>query len=68
MVENETLEETRRRSKWDNGDYICRGHILNGMANYLFDIHYEAKIAKELWDILKSKYMVADASIKKWLI
>nr|GEV58100.1 zinc finger, CCHC-type [Tanacetum cinerariifolium] len=27
--ENETLETTRKRMKWENEDYICRGHILN---------------------------------------
>nr|KAJ0212853.1 hypothetical protein LSAT_V11C400198040 [Lactuca sativa] len=26
-VEYESLEETKRRSKWENDDYICRGHI-----------------------------------------
>ncbi|GJV31762.1 zinc finger, CCHC-type containing protein [Tanacetum coccineum] len=29
FVEEETLEQTRKRYKWDNDDYICRGHILN---------------------------------------
>ncbi|XP_052621692.1 uncharacterized protein LOC128127281 [Lactuca sativa] len=29
-VEDEPLEATKRRSKWENDDYICRGHILNG--------------------------------------
>ncbi|GKD60423.1 hypothetical protein Tco_1297932 [Tanacetum coccineum] len=29
FVEEETLEQTRKRCKWDNDDYICRGHILN---------------------------------------
>nr|GEY99253.1 zinc finger, CCHC-type [Tanacetum cinerariifolium] len=28
--ENETLETTRTRIKWENDDCICRGHILNG--------------------------------------
>nr|GFC14986.1 retrovirus-related Pol polyprotein from transposon TNT 1-94 [Tanacetum cinerariifolium] len=28
--ENETLETTRKRMKWEKDDYICRGHILNG--------------------------------------
>ncbi|KAK9669324.1 hypothetical protein RND81_13G123300 [Saponaria officinalis] len=28
--DDETLEETRKRNKWENDDYICRGHILNG--------------------------------------
>nr|GFA55823.1 zinc finger, CCHC-type [Tanacetum cinerariifolium] len=29
--ENETLETTRKRMKWKNDDYICRGHILTKM-------------------------------------
>nr|GMD29125.1 Retrovirus-related Pol polyprotein from transposon TNT 1-94 [Ipomoea batatas] len=29
--EDETLEATRRRLKWENDDLACRGHILNGM-------------------------------------
>ncbi|KAL4561507.1 hypothetical protein LXL04_033674 [Taraxacum kok-saghyz] len=28
-ADDEPLEHTRRRDKWDNDDYICRGHILN---------------------------------------
>nr|GEV20582.1 zinc finger, CCHC-type [Tanacetum cinerariifolium] len=31
--ENETLETTRKRMKWENNDYICRGHILNEDAS-----------------------------------
>ncbi|XP_052619619.1 uncharacterized protein LOC128125990 [Lactuca sativa] len=27
-VEDEPLEATRRRSKWEKDDYICRGHIF----------------------------------------
>ncbi|KAK9681509.1 hypothetical protein RND81_10G007500 [Saponaria officinalis] len=30
IVDNETLAEVqRKRNKWENDDYICRGHILN---------------------------------------
>ncbi|XP_052622725.1 uncharacterized protein LOC128128009 [Lactuca sativa] len=47
-VEDEPLEETRRRSKWENNDYICRGHILNGMSDSLFDIYQNFESAKEL--------------------
>nr|GEY15258.1 zinc finger, CCHC-type [Tanacetum cinerariifolium] len=28
--ENPTVEQVRRRAKWDNDDYVCRGLILNG--------------------------------------
>ena len=68
VAENETLEETRLRSKWENDDYICRGHILNGMSDSLFDIHGDAKSAKVLWDLLESKYIAEDSSSKKFLV
>ncbi|XP_052624162.1 uncharacterized protein LOC128132138 [Lactuca sativa] len=67
-VEDEPLEATRRRSKWENDDYICRGHILNGMSDSLFDIYQNFESAKELWYSLESKYMAEDASSKKFLV
>ncbi|XP_052626923.1 protein FAR1-RELATED SEQUENCE 5-like [Lactuca sativa] len=56
-----------RQQEWENDDYICRGHILNGMSDSLFDIYQNFEYAKELWDSLESKYMVEDASSKKFL-
>nr|KAJ0203942.1 hypothetical protein LSAT_V11C500257960 [Lactuca sativa] len=67
-VEDEPLEATRRRSKWENDDYICRDHILNGMCDSLFDIYQNFESANELWDSLDSKYMAEDASSKKFLV
>ncbi|XP_021728747.1 uncharacterized protein LOC110695829 [Chenopodium quinoa] len=66
--ENETLESVRERSKWDNDDFICRGHILNGMEDDLFDVYQNIESAKELWESLESKYMAEDASSKKFLV
>ncbi|KAK9665145.1 hypothetical protein RND81_14G093400 [Saponaria officinalis] len=66
--DDSTLEDLRKRSKWDNGDYICRGHILNGMSDSLFDIYQNVSSAKELWDQLESKYIDEDASSKKFLV
>nr|GEZ11878.1 zinc finger, CCHC-type [Tanacetum cinerariifolium] len=65
---NENLETTRKRMKWENDDYICRGHILNGMSDSLFDIYQNIGSAKELWESLESKYMTEDASSKKFLV
>lgn len=66
--DNETLEHTRKRCKWENDDYICRGHILNGMSDSLFDIYQNHESAKDIWDALESKYMAEDASSKKFLV
>nr|GEW14554.1 zinc finger, CCHC-type [Tanacetum cinerariifolium] len=30
-VENATVDQIRRRNKWDNDDYVCRGLILKGI-------------------------------------
>nr|GEU71064.1 zinc finger, CCHC-type [Tanacetum cinerariifolium] len=66
--EDPTVEQVRKRAKWDNNDYVCRGLILNGMSDSLFDIYQNVKTSKELWDTLKAKYMAEDASCKKFLV
>nr|GEU73229.1 zinc finger, CCHC-type [Tanacetum cinerariifolium] len=33
--ENPTVEQVRKRAKWDNDDYVCRGLILNDFKNTL---------------------------------
>nr|GFB57017.1 zinc finger, CCHC-type [Tanacetum cinerariifolium] len=68
FVEDEMLEQTRKRCKYKNKDYIYRGHILNGMFDSLFDVYQNVGSAKELWDQLESKYMAEDASSKKFLV
>ncbi|GJT69661.1 hypothetical protein Tco_1028947 [Tanacetum coccineum] len=30
--ENATIEQIRKRNKWDNDDYVCRGLILNEVS------------------------------------
>nr|GEZ69160.1 hypothetical protein [Tanacetum cinerariifolium] len=62
-----TVEHLRKRAKWDNDDYVCRGLILNGMSYSLFDIYQNVESSKELWDSIEAKYMAKDASSKKLL-
>ncbi|GKC13517.1 zf-CCHC domain-containing protein [Tanacetum coccineum] len=68
LVKDATMEAIRIRAKWENDDYICRGHILNGMSDSLFDVYTNVESAKELWDSLESKYMAEDFSSKKFLV
>nr|GEW38396.1 zinc finger, CCHC-type [Tanacetum cinerariifolium] len=55
LLEDATVEAIRIRAKWENDDYICRSHILNGMSDSLFDVYTNVESAKELWDSLESK-------------
>jgi LTR polyprotein gag-polypeptide-like protein len=66
--QNETLDQARKRSKWENDDFICRGHILNGMQDSLFDIYQYHESAKELRDALENNYMAENASSKKFFV
>ncbi|GKD86473.1 hypothetical protein Tco_1357627 [Tanacetum coccineum] len=43
-----TVEQLRKRAKWDNDDYVCRGLILKGMSDSLFDIYQNVESRKEL--------------------
>nr|GEZ18850.1 zinc finger, CCHC-type [Tanacetum cinerariifolium] len=67
LSEDATVKAIRIKAKWENDYYICRGHILNGMSNSLFDVYMNVESAKELWDSLESKYMADDSSSKKFL-
>ncbi|GKA69593.1 zinc finger, CCHC-type containing protein [Tanacetum coccineum] len=68
LVEDATVEAIRIRAKWENDDYICMGHILNGMSDSLFDVYTNVESAKKFWDSLESKYMAEDSSSKKFLV
>ena len=63
-VKDETFEQTRKRSKWTNDHFICRGHILNGMKDSLFNVYEFHESAKLLWDGLEEKYMAKDLVLK----
>ncbi|GJV14736.1 hypothetical protein Tco_1360059 [Tanacetum coccineum] len=56
-----TVEQIRKRAKWDNDNYVYRGLILKGMSDPLFDIYQNVESGKELSDSLEAKYMADDA-------
>ena len=44
----DTDADIRAKQKWENADYICRGHILNGMLDSLFDVYQKEPTTKGL--------------------
>ncbi|GJS35540.1 zinc finger, CCHC-type containing protein [Tanacetum coccineum] len=63
---NETLAASRERLKFENDDFICRGHILNAMSDPPFDVYQNYSTAKELWNALEERYFTEDATnVKK---
>lgn len=46
--EDSTLEQRRANSKWLRDEPMCRGHILNGLSDDLFDVYQNVDNAKDL--------------------
>ncbi|GJT00508.1 zinc finger, CCHC-type containing protein [Tanacetum coccineum] len=42
--------QLRKRAKWDNDDYVCKGLILIGMSDSLFDIYHNVESSTEMTD------------------
>ncbi|GAA0161603.1 hypothetical protein LIER_17879 [Lithospermum erythrorhizon] len=42
---NHTLVQTRAREKWENDEYVCHAHILNGISDALFDTYQNVESA-----------------------
>ncbi|KAK3043165.1 hypothetical protein RJ639_001598 [Escallonia herrerae] len=66
--EEESVAKTRERLRWDQDDEICRGHIMNGMSNTLFDAYHTVKTAKEIWNQLERRYITEDATSKRFIV
>ena len=45
-------------------DYHCYHRILSAFTDNLYDIYYEYKSAKELWDALEQEYDLDDVEIE----
>ncbi|GJX39428.1 zinc finger, CCHC-type containing protein, partial [Tanacetum coccineum] len=56
--ENATMEQIRKRNKWENDDYVCRGLILN-------DFNHTLKHKKEELALVKfSSYLRIEESLR----
>ncbi|XP_043706590.1 uncharacterized protein LOC122656185 [Telopea speciosissima] len=63
--------QKQQRQKWEQDDFMCKGYILNGLSNTLYDV-YEPKFAdstsRELCEDLDKKYQIEDTGNKKFLV
>ncbi|XP_043725696.1 uncharacterized protein LOC122672259 [Telopea speciosissima] len=67
----ETPIQIQQCQKWEQDDFMCKGYILNGLSNTLYDV-YELKFVDstlgELWEDLDKKYKIEDAGNEKFLV
>ena len=53
---------------WNQGDYLCKNYILNGLVDPLYKVYTVCKTSRELWLSLQTKYRTEDAGSKKFVI
>ena len=62
-------EQTKKdRSKREEDELLCRGHILNNLSDRLYDLFTSVKTAKEIWSALEFKYNNEKQGVEKFLI
>ena len=49
-------------------DYVCYGRILSYLFDSLYDIFFNIRISKELWESLKRKYDKECVGLKKYIV
>ncbi|GJY93470.1 hypothetical protein Tco_0509252 [Tanacetum coccineum] len=64
----ETLVESRECLKFENDDFIRRGHILNALPDPLLDVYQNYPSARELWKALEERFFTEDATSKKFIV
>ena len=57
--DTEQLKE--RRIKKEEDELVCRGHILNKLSNWLYDLFTTMSSLKEIWKALETKYKAEKA-------
>ena len=55
-------------SKWENENKQVRHAILSTLTNELFDVYYQYKVAKEIWDVMTKKRILEDDGTQKYAI
>ncbi|XXG79537.1 hypothetical protein AAC387_Pa09g0582 [Persea americana] len=56
------------RKKWKEDNYLCKGHILNLVADNIYSLYSDARTATELWKALDKKYKTEESGAKKYAV
>ncbi|KAK3028625.1 hypothetical protein RJ639_038398 [Escallonia herrerae] len=58
----------KERKKREEDELLCRGHILNGLSDRLYDLFTEIRSARDIWSALDYKYKAEEEGTNKYLI
>lgn len=61
-------DPTKKNEKHDKDNKTVRGHLLNHMPNYLFDLYIHQKSAKKIWNTLEKCFGADDTGKKNYVV
>ncbi|XP_058761166.1 uncharacterized protein LOC131634515 [Vicia villosa] len=64
----DNLQLQKEIALWQENDYLCKHHILNSLADDLYDYYNNHKTAKQVWEALQKKYDTEEAGAKKYAV
>ena len=50
------IYKSGKKYTWKYNDYLCKNHILNGLADDLYDYYNISETDKHIWEALEIKY------------
>ena len=53
---------------WKHSDFLCINYVMNGLADFLYNVYSNNKTTKELWPSLDRKYETKDVGAKKFIM
>ena len=53
---------------WKHSDILCRNYVMNGLADFLYNVYSNKKTTTELWASLDRKYKTKDVGAKKFIV
>ncbi|XP_058727108.1 uncharacterized protein LOC131598537 [Vicia villosa] len=63
----DNLQLRKEIALWQENDYLCKHHILNSLADDLYDYYSNHNTAKQVWGALQRKYGTEEAGAKKYV-
>ena len=64
---NETENVKEERTKRQEDELLCRGHILNTLSDRLYDLFTSVQSPREIWNALEFKYNTEKQGADKFL-
>ncbi|CAJ2668640.1 unnamed protein product [Trifolium pratense] len=68
QIKAQELQLKKEQQIWLHNDYVCKGYIINGLCDDLYDYYSTYNHAKDVWEALKKKYDTEEAGVKKYAV